>query len=192
MREERSALVAYHYFDFKDASKRHVRGLLASLLSQLSDDSDTCRDILHKLFKLCRDGSERPSHVALAKCLGTMLKLSEQPIFIIADALDECPSITGTPSSREEVLNFVEDLVKSNHPNLFVCITSRPEQDIQAVLNPLTSASRRVSLHEEHGQKEDIRSYVRSFVHADREMRRWREEDKELVIKTLSERAGGM
>jgi len=192
MREERSALVAYYYFDFKDASKRHVRGLLASLLSQLSDDSDTCRDILHKLFKMCRDGSERPSHAALARCLGTMLKLSEQPVFIIADALDECPSITGTPSSREEVLNFVEDLVKSNHPNLFVCITSRPEQDIQAVLNPLTSASRRVSLHEEHGQKEDIRSYIRSFVHADREMRRWREEDKELVIKTLSERAGGM
>jgi len=191
MREERSALVAYHYFDFKDASKRHLRGLLASLLSQLSDDSDACRDVLNQLFKICRDGSERPSHAALAECLGTMLKLSGQPIFIITDALDECPSTTGTPSARE-VLNFVEDLVGSNHPNLFICITSRPEQDIQAVLNPLTSASCRVSLHEERGQRQDICSYVRSFVHADRAMRRWREEDKELVIKTLSERAGGM
>ena len=192
MREERSALVAYHYFDFKDASKRHLRGLLASLLSQLSVDSDACRDVLNQLFKICRDGTERPSHAALAECLRTMLKLSRQPIFIITDALDECPSTTGTPSAREEVLNFVEDLVGSNHSNLFICITSRPEQDIQAVLNPLTAASCRVLLHEEHGQKEDISSYVRSFVHADREMRRWREEDKELVIKTLSERAGGM
>jgi len=34
--------------------------------------------------------------------------------------------------------------ILSNHPNLFMCITSRPEQDIQAVLNPLTSASSRV------------------------------------------------
>ena len=188
----RSVLVAYHYFDFKDASKRHLRGLLASLLSQLSDNSDACRNALHELFKMCRDGSERPSHAALAKCLGIMLKRSGQPIYIIADALDECPSTTGTPSAREEVLNFVEDLVGSNHTNLFVCITSRPEQDIQAVFNPLTVVSRRVSLHEERGQREDIRSYVRSFVHTDREMRRWRQEDKELVIETLSERAGGM
>jgi len=56
----------------------------------------------------------------------------------------------------------------------------------------MTSVSRRVSLHEEGGQREDINSYVRSFVHKDRAMRRWREEDKELVITTLSERAGGM
>jgi len=103
MREERSALVAYHYFDFKDASKRHVRGLLASLLSQLSDDSDACQDIPHELFKMCRDGSERPSDAALVKCLGTMLEHSGKPIFIITDALDECPSTTRTPSAREEV-----------------------------------------------------------------------------------------
>ena len=192
MREECSALVAYHYFDFKDASKHHVRGLLASFLSQLSDGSDACWDVLHDLFKTCRDGSERPSDTALVKCLGTMLKLSRRPIFIIADALDECPSTTGTPSAREEVLGFVEDLVGSNPSNLFICITSRPEQDIRTILNPLTSASRRVSLHEESGQREDISTYVRSFVHADEAMRRWRKEDKELVIKTLSERAGGM
>ena len=99
---------------------------------------------------------------------------------------------TETPSARERVLDFVEDLVGSGHSNLFICITSRPEQDIQAVLNPLTSTSRRVSLHDEVGQREDINSYLRSFVHTDRAMRRWKEEDKELVVNTLSERAGGM
>jgi hypothetical protein len=114
------------------------------------------------------------------------------PIFIIMDALDECPNTTSTPSARDEVLDFVEDLVVLNHSTLFICITSRPEQDIQTVLNPLTSASGRVALHEECGQKEDIYNYIRSFVSADRAMRRWREEDKELVINTLSERAGGM
>ena len=30
--EASSALIAYHYFDFKDASKRDLRSLLASLL----------------------------------------------------------------------------------------------------------------------------------------------------------------
>jgi hypothetical protein len=96
------------------------------------------------------------------------------------DTLDECPNTIGTPSAREEVLDFVEDLVGSNHLNLFFCVTSRPEQDIQTILNPLTPASRRVSLHEEGGQREDIDSYIRSFVLKDRAMRRWRG-DRELV-----------
>ncbi len=193
MREDGSALVAYHYFDFKDASKCDTRGLLASLLFQLGDDSDRCWDVLHQLYTKCRDGSEQPSDSALVECLKAMLESPGQvPIFVILDALDECPSTTGTPSAREKVLNFVEDLVGSNPPKLFICITSRPEQDIQSVLNPLTSVGRCVSLHEERGQREDINYYVRSFVHGDRTMRRWREEDKELVINTLSEQADGM
>ena len=128
MREVTSALIAYHYFDFKDASKRDVRGLLASLLFQLGDYSDPCWDVLHQLYTTCREGSQQPSEVALAKCLKSMLELPGQvPIFVILDALDECPSTTGTPSAREKVLDFVEDLVLLNYPNLTMCITSRPE-----------------------------------------------------------------
>jgi hypothetical protein len=193
MREAGSALIAYYYFDFKDVSKRDLRSLLTSLLFQLGDDCDRCWDILYHLYTRCRDGSEQPSDVALARCLKEMLELPGQlPIYIIVDALDECPSTTGTPSAREEVLDFVEDLVGSGHSNLFTCVTSRPEQDIQAVFSPLTSASRRMSLHQEGGQREDIDSYIRSFVLKDRTIRRWREEDRELVITTLSQRAEGM
>jgi hypothetical protein len=193
MREARPALLAYHYFDFKDASKRDVRGLLTSLLFQLGDDSDRSRDVLYKLYTSCQDGSKQPSDAALAGCLKSILGLPGQvPTFLIVDALDECPNTTGTPSAREEVLDVLEDLVGSSHSNLFICVTSRPEQDIQTVLNPLTSASRRVSLHDEGGQREDIINYVHSFVQKDRTMQRWREEDRKLVITILSERAGGM
>jgi hypothetical protein len=193
MQQARPALIAFYYFDFKDASKRDIRGLLASLLFQLGDDSDLCWDVLHKLYTSYNDGTKQPSDAALAGCLKSMLELPGQlPTFLIVDALDECPNTTGTPSAREEVLDFLEDLVGSSHSNLFICITSRPEQDIQSVLNPLTSASRQVSLHEESGQREDIKSYVQSFVHKDRAMRRWREEDRILVTTTLIERAGGM
>ena len=191
--EERSALIPDHYFDYKDTSKRHVRVLLASLLFQLSDDSNRCCDVLRQLYNKCRNGSERPSETALAGGLKAMLKIPGQvPVFIIVDALDECSNTTGTPSPRDEVLQFVKDLVGSSHLNLFLCITSRPEQVIQTVLNPLISASYRVALHEESGQREDIDRFVRAFVHTDSAMRRWREEDKEFVINTLSERASGM
>jgi hypothetical protein len=114
------------------------------------------------------------------------------PTYIVIDALDECPNNIGTPSAREKVLDFVEDLLEPIHLNLFICITSRPEQDITTILNPLTPPSLRVSLHDEVGQREDIDSYVCSFVQSDRAMRRWRAEDKELVISVLSERANGM
>jgi len=193
MQDSRSALIAYYYCDFKDVTKRDVRGLLASLLLQLVDDSDSCWNTLHRLYKACRDGSEQPSESALVKCLGSMIDLPGQvPIYLIVDALDECPNDTGTPSAREKVLNFVRDLLQSDHPNLFVCITSRPEQDIGATLNSLASPSNSISLHEEGGQRQDINSYVRSFVQTDTAMRRWREEDQELVVNVLSERAGGM
>lgn len=191
--EASSTLMGYYYFDFKDTSKRGVRGLLKSLLSQLCDDSDRCWDVLCELYTSCHDGSKQPSDVALGGCLKSMLELPGQlPTFIVVDALDECPNTTGTPSAREEVLDFLEDLIASSYSNLFICVTSRPEQDIQTVLTPLTPASRRVSLHDEGGQRNDIKSYVRSFVHKDKAMRRWREEDRDLVITTLSERAGGM
>ena len=193
IRKSISALVAYYYFDFKDAAKRDVRGLLTSLLLQLVDDSDPCWVLLSQLHKTCRNGSEQPSEAALTQCLNSMLDLPGQlPTYIIIDALDECPNNIGTPTARERVLDFVEDLVQSKHSNLFICITSRPEQDINTALNPLTPPSLGISLHEEGGQTEDINSFVRSFVMNDRTMRRWRTEDKEMVIRELSERAQGM
>jgi hypothetical protein len=69
-------------------------------------------------------------------------------------------------------------------------VTSRPEADILAVLGPL--AAHPVSLHNQDGQKQDIADYVRSFVETDRRMKRWRDEDKDFVIKTLPEKADGM
>jgi len=108
------------------------------------------------------------------------------------DALDECPDTTGIPSPRERVLQLVKELVELHLPNLHICITSRPEIDIRDTLEPLTS--HRVSLHDQSGQKEDIVNYVKSIVYSDSEriMRRWKTEDKDLVVETLSERADGM
>ena len=122
-----------------------------------------------------------------------MLKLpDERPTYLIIDALDESPNSPGIPSPREKVVQLVEELVELCPPSLHICVTSRPEINIRNVLEPLTS--RRVSLHDQSGQKEDIADYVRSVVYSRSEqiMRRWRTEDKELVIKSLSERADGM
>ena len=96
------------------------------------------------------------------------------------------------PSPRDEVLSLVEKLVNLKLPSLHLCITSQPEIDIRTSLEPLTSTSNRISLHDQSGQKKDIDEFIRGVVCSDKNMRRWRDEDKELVIKTLSERADGM
>ena len=122
-----------------------------------------------------------------------MLALPDQPpIYLIMDALDESPNSSGIPSPREKVLQLLNELVDLRLPNLHICVTSRPEMDIQDVISPLTSL--RVSLHDQTGQKQDIADYVRSIVYSNSEpiIRRWKKEDKDLVIEVLSERADGM
>jgi hypothetical protein len=91
---------------------------------------------------------------------------------------------------REEVLMLVEELVGLRVSNLHICITTRPEIDIKTIIHPLTSHS--VSLPEERGHAQDIVDYLRTIVNSDAGMRRWRLEDKDLVIDVLSERADGM
>jgi len=127
----------------------------------------------------------------MVECLKEMLALeAPEPTYIIMDALDECPITSTIPSPREDVLELVDELVSLHLPNLHICVTSRPEYDIRIVLERLTKHP--VSLHDESGQQEDIANYVASFVRANQRMRRWREEDKNLVIRTLSEKADGM
>ena len=185
--------MAYFYFDFRDANKQDLHDLLHSLLTQLSARSGPRCNILSDLYSAHEQGKKQPSESILGNCLKEMLTLPDQrPTYLIIDALDESPNAPGIPSHRETVLQLLEELVNLSLLNLHICVTSRPEIDIRNVLEPLTS--RRVSLHDQTGQKEDIADYIRSVVYSNSEqiMRRWRTEDKELVIETLSERADGM
>ena len=185
--------MAYFYFDFRDIDKQHWLDLVPSLLFQLSAQSRSRCEILSRLYSNHDSGKRQPNDNILTRCLKEMLSLPDQrPIYLIFDALDECSNVSGIPTSRKRVLQLVKELVDLHIPNLQICVTSRPEVDIRDVLEPLTS--RQVSLHDQSGQKKDIEDYVRSIVYSNSEpiMRRWRKEDKELVIETLSERADGM
>jgi hypothetical protein len=191
MRAAGLATIAYYYFDFRDVKKQDRYGVLSSLLCQLSAKSDSCYEVLWQLYSDNAHGTGKPDNSALTECIKDMLSLPGRgPVYIIIDALDECPNISGTPSAREKVLELVEDLIELKLPNIHLCVTSRPEVDIRRVLDPLTSLQ--ISLHNENGQMEDIILYIKSVVHSDRSMRKWREEDKQLVIDVLSEKADGM
>ena len=146
------ASLAFYYFDFRDVEKKNRRGLLSSLLSQLCDQSDSYYSIISRLYSTHRDGKQDPSDAALTQCLKEMLSFPRQaPVYLIFDALDECPNAFGTPTPREKVLMLLEDLVYLRLPNLRICLTSRPEVDIKAIIDSLEFDS--ISLHDEEGQK---------------------------------------
>jgi len=187
------ASMAYFYFNFRNINKQRWRNLVPSLLTQLSDQSSPCCDILSRLHSSHGNCSQQPNDDALKRCLIEMLTVRDRhPIYLIMDALDECPDTSEVPSPRNRILQLLKELANLQIPNLRICVTSRPEFDIRDSLGPLTSCQ--VSLHDQSGQKQDITDYVRSVVYSDSEsyMRRWKEEDKEFVIRILSERADGM
>jgi hypothetical protein len=191
LRETGSACLAYFYCDFRDENKQSRLNLVLSILSQLAAQSDSCCDTLSRLYSAHDDGRQKPNDRAFIQCLKDVLSHPTQhSIYLIVDALDECPNNSGMPSSREEVLDLVQDLADLHLPSLHICVTSRPEIDIRTTLEPLTSLS--VSLHNQSGQTKDIMDYVNSVVYSDKKMRRWREEDKSLVVSILSEKADGM
>lgn len=189
--EAATVSITYFYFDFRDDKKRNRRGLLASLLVQFGARSDDCCDILSRLHAAHGDGLRQPTDQTLLACLREMLTVEKLgATYIIVDAIDECPTISGTPSAREQVLDLVTDLVNLRNPKLHLCVTSRLEADVRTVLLPLVSHL--VSLHEEMGQMKDINNYISFFVNSDKTMSQWRKDDRDLVINKLRQEAAGM
>ena len=185
--------IAYFYFDFWDLDKQNCRHLLPSLLVQIAAQSSPRCYILHQLYLEHEEGTQKPTEAALTQCLKDMLTITNQPpIYIILDAIDECPNSYGIPSPREQVLALVEKLMGLRLPHLHICATTRRELDIRANLGCLALHS--VSLHDQSGQREDLVNYVKSVVYSESEtmMKRWRAEDKEMVVELLSELTDGM
>ena len=133
-----------------------------------------------------------PSDDTLVECLTDLLKLPGlAPVYLIVDALDECPRTSSAlPSPREKVLSLIEELIKLQFPNLHICVTSRLETDIKDVLDPLIFRS--VSLHDQSEQRRDIEDYIKSVINTHSRSRKWKAEHKQLVIDVLKQKSDGM
>jgi hypothetical protein len=190
MRKAGLASQGFFYCDFREDQKRVMRGLLSSLLVQLWHQSDSYYDVLLKSYEEHAEGSQHPSDDALRGCLQDILKLPGlAPVYLVVDALDECPNASAIPSARAKVLNLIKELIESQIPNLHICVTSRLEPDIKEVLSPLVFRS--VSLHDQSGQKKDIEDYIKLVISTNTE-NKWEAEDMQRVIGVLTEKSDGM
>src|SRR5258708_37520669 len=110
LRDAGLATIAYFYFGFRDTGKQNLQNVLPSLLTQLSARSDSCSDVLSRVYKAHDNGAHKPSTRAMMACPKEMLTLPDQgPIYIILDALDECPHTSGIPSACNQVLALLRD-----------------------------------------------------------------------------------
>jgi hypothetical protein len=191
MRKAGLASLGFFYCDFREQEKTGLRGLISSLLAQLYRQADPYCDTISKFYSEHDDGQRRPSDDALVGCLKDIFHLPGlAPVYLVIDALDECPNTSAVPSFREEVLNLLESLINSQIPNLRICVTSRPEADIKDVLDLLIP--RQVSLHDEGGQKNDIDEYIKSVINTHKKNKPWKAEHKQLAIDVLTKKANGM
>ena len=185
------AILAIFYFHFGDSTKQDARNLLSSILFQLCSQSDKLSQVLSSIYLSHGNGSREPSIDTLLECLKTILGLHGQaPLYIVVDALDECPNSSGLRTQRQEVLEIVKELIDLKLPYLHFCVTSRPEIDIRRAFDPLNSYN--VSLHDQDGQIKDLAEYIKSVVGSDATMQDWPSTVKELVIDTLTKKGGRM
>lgn len=195
MRKAGLASLAFFYCDF--ISKE---GPTSSFLVQLRHQSDSYSDIISKFYSDHAKGSRHPSDGALAGCLKDLLKLPGlAPVYLIVDALDECPNTSAVQPPRAKVLSFVKELIESQlvmhmrrfgicDSNLLICVTSRLWRDTKHILDPLIFHF--VSLHGERGQKRDIEEYIKSVIYTNPETSGTRKTCKG-VIDVLAEKSDG-
>lgn len=144
------------------------------------------------LGEKCGNGSNPPSEAELTQHLNDVLddlKKAQFSIFIVIDGVDNCTETESNPT-RTKVLKFLLGLVRERHSNLYICITSTPNDGMKTSLKQMTAvpSCRQVTLHKQKGQKEDIKTYIADFVQ--KNMTEWPANKKDKVIKKLSEEDG--
>lgn len=118
--------------------------LVASLLKQLIQDGHPVRDSLSTLHKRHGLRSTRPSLGEISEIIRQEFGLYKQ-IFVVVDALDECPEQGGHRA------RLLEELQKITGINLM--ITSRPHLDVQDTFQDIIWLEVRAS-------EADLRNYI--------------------------------
>lgn len=122
-----------------------------------------------------------------------MLALQNQgTIYVVVDAVNECPKSFQNRTGRERVLEIAKELIQLGLPHFRLCVTSRPEVDIVEALPVESSKLQFVSLDNQDDHLKGVTEYVESVVNSDSKMKNWPEETKRLVIDTVPKTVGGV
>ncbi|KAK5651783.1 hypothetical protein OQA88_11650 [Cercophora sp. LCS_1] len=123
--DKRNEHTVFYYFSFSDPAKQTVRNFLYSALLQLMQRRDSFLKSLAQLYDEYRVGE--PPLARVVDVLESVL-VSAGDVFMVLDALDECP-LRG--DERSLLLSTLSQIIGWRVPGLRALVTSREEDDIQ-------------------------------------------------------------
>src|ERR1700728_5334289 len=171
---------AYYFFDGRDGQKelQTVASLIRSLIRQFSPPYGGLPATLTKLFHSCHDGGSQPTVKSLQATLILILEAFDD-VYIVLDALDECPE-------RKGLLKLITEMICLRKDKLHLLVTSRPEEDIAMHLRLLNPDH--VCMEPEFVTG-DIARYIDRILDVEDQ---WSNDTNATIKSTLLERAGGM
>lgn len=104
--------------------------------------------------------------------------------YVVLDALDEC-------TEREDLLAFIEELVRTELNQLHILTTSRREGDIEASLGPLTQDQNKICIQSALVDA-DIQVHIRERFQNDPKLSRWPPKVHAEIEESLIKDANGM
>ncbi|PYI15098.1 hypothetical protein BO99DRAFT_263688 [Aspergillus violaceofuscus CBS 115571] len=152
-------VLAYWYFKFSDNETQGMESMVRSFIRQLCP-----RPIPNPIRRIWKDHrrNREPDLEVLLTIFKEILDLLPGDIFIIFDALDECPVET----REKSLLTFMEDLIKDFPTKAHLLATSRPEPDIHNAL------MRHTLFGLEDALSGDVEKFVQERL-ANGKLRRW-------------------
>ncbi|KAF5690614.1 ankyrin repeat [Fusarium denticulatum] len=166
--------LAYYFFSFGNVEQQKVSVMLSSLARQL--------------YYMTR--GERPDIETLEAALMSAVS-GFSSVFIVIDALDECPVLDG---ERARLLKCLHRIIASMPDNFHIFCTSRAEPDIHMAIGELLDAPAKAAIdltQNREGLNRDMLLYIDSVLST--ETYRWWSNDVMAKAKdTLIARADGM
>ena len=173
--------VVYFYFSFQDQAKQKPEMMVRSLIWQLAKKVKPITCTLTALFTSSH--GEQPSLNALLYVLEDMIRCFDQ-VYLFVDALDEC-------NDRKDLMDILETAINWKCSTLHALVTGRRERDIESKLESFSVGSNFVPL-ESDVVNPDIKSYILQRMQKDENLSRWRQDQREEIELTLTNKAHGM
>jgi len=182
--------IAFFYFRFDDTETQSVDKMLCSLIKQICAQRPNTPESVKSLQKY-KLKDHRPDRKTLEDALIATIQ-NFNNVYIVLDALDECPSSNG---KRGELLKVLRQIHDQQSPNLHLICTSRRETDIERVLEYILSPTSEFNIDltaRKENVDRDIALHIDETFRSDETFCSWEAEWRDEARNALIEKADGM
>jgi hypothetical protein len=188
VRTETACALAYFYFSFADGEKQTPISCLSSLLRQLG--ANIIPESLQQLYERC---NKQQSRLRLDEIKESLLSVIEElgEVFIIMDALDECPD-DPDGIQRAAILEWIVE-TSSRRRNVHIFFTSRNDSSSLDIADAVRSHPKLIEVSIDATKNSgDIRLYLSSQFQCNKTLKNVMKASDVDIQDVLVKKADGM